>query len=82
MGFFDKIKEGLRKTRENVGSGFNSIIANFRKVDDEFLDELLEILITADVGFETAEEIIDQLRERAKLEKIEDPSSLDRKSVV
>ena len=76
MGFFDKIKEGLRKTRENVGSGFNSIIANFRKVDDEFLDELLEILITADVGFETAEEIIDQLRERAKLEKIEDPSSL------
>lgn len=76
MGFFDKIKEGLKRTRENVSSGFNSIIANFRKVDEEFLDELLELLITADVSFETAEEIINNLRERAKLEKIEDSQAL------
>ena len=51
MGFFDKIKEGLKRTRENVSSGFNSIIANFRKVDEEFLDELLELLITAAVSY-------------------------------
>ncbi len=76
MGFFDKIKAGLTKTKENIQNSLNSIFASFRKVDEEFLDELLELLILSDVGFETAESIIDELRQKAKLDKIEDANVL------
>lgn len=76
MGFFDKIKAGLKKTTDKISDGLNSIAANFRKVDEEFLDELLEVLIMADVGYETSQTIIDQLREKAKLEKIESTEQL------
>ncbi len=76
MGFFEKIKSGLTKTKENIQNGLNGIFANFRKVDEDFLDELLELLLLSDVGFETAEGIIDELRNRAKLEKIEDAENL------
>jgi len=76
MGLFDKIKQGLTKTKENIKEGLNGIFATFRKVDEEFLDELLEILILSDVGYETAEGIIDELRKRAALEKIEDAEKL------
>ena len=65
MGLFDKIK-----------SGFNSIFANFRKVDEDFLEELTDTLILADVGVETSEAIIDDLRQEAKLNKIEDTKTL------
>ena len=44
MGFFDKIKAGLTKTKENIQNSLNGIFATFRKVDEEFLDELLELL--------------------------------------
>lgn len=70
MGFFDKIKAGLKKTGDNIGSGFNSMFASFRKVDEELLEELQELLIMADVGYDTSERIIEELRRRAKLEKI------------
>ena len=63
MGFFDKIKQGLSKTKEGLGKSLNGIFAAFRKVDEDFLDELLETLILADVGVETAEKIIDSLRQ-------------------
>ena len=63
MGFFDKLKQGLIKTKINFG---------FKKVDEELLEELEENLIMADVGFETTEEIISNLREKIKKEKIED----------
>ncbi|MBQ1862731.1 MAG: signal recognition particle-docking protein FtsY [Clostridia bacterium] len=76
MGFFEKIKAGLSKTKENIQNSLNSIFASFRKVDEEFLDELLELLLLSDVGYETAEGIIDELRKRAKLEKIEDANTL------
>ena len=76
MGFFDKIKAGLTKTKENIQNSLHSIFASFRKVDEEFLDELLELLILSDVGFETAESIIDELRQKAKLDKIEDANVL------
>jgi fused signal recognition particle receptor len=76
MGFFDKIKAGLTKTKENIQNSLNGIFATFRKVDEEFLDELLELLLLSDVGFETAESIIDELRSKAKLEKIEDANVL------
>ena len=76
MGFFEKIKAGLKKTKENIGDSFNNMFSAFRKVDEEFLDELLENLIIADVGYETSQNIIDNLREKAKKEKIESAEDL------
>lgn len=76
MGFFDKIKEGLKKTKEGMSSSLDSLFMAFRKVDEEFLAELEEILIMSDVGVETSEEIINRLRERAKKSKIEDSEKL------
>ena len=76
MGFFDKLKSGLGKTRNSFNEKMNSIFSNFRKVDEELLEELEEILIMSDIGVETATEIISKLRERIKLEKIEDEESV------
>ncbi len=76
MGLLDKIKQGLSKTKNNISDGFNSIFANFRKVDEDLLDELLDLLLAADVGVETSETVIDTLRDTAKLKKIEDADSL------
>lgn len=76
MGFFSKIKEGLKKTRTSIGEGFNSVFSVFRKVDEDFLEELLELLIMADVGYETSERIIDELRKKAKLENLNDSESV------
>ena len=68
MSFFDKLKEGLSKTKNS----FNQVFSNFRKVDEELLEELEETLIMADIGAATSEKIISNLRNRVKLEKIED----------
>ena len=76
MGFFSKIKEGLKRTRTSIGEGFNSVFSVFRKVDEDFLEELLELLIMADVGYETSERIIDELRKKAKLENLNDSESV------
>ena len=71
MGFFDKLKQGLGKTRDSLNDKINSVFSNFRKVDEDLLEEL-EILIMSDIGVETATEIISKLRNRIKLEKITD----------
>lgn len=76
MGFFSKIKEGLKKTRTSIGDGFNAVFSVFKKVDEDFLEELLELLIMADVGYDTSERIIGELRKKAKLESINDPESV------
>ena len=76
MGLLDKIKQGLKKTKTSMSEGLNSIFSNFRKVDEEFLDELMDVLLMSDVGFETSEEIIDKLRSEAKLKKIESTEEL------
>lgn len=76
MGFFEKIKQGLKKTKESFSDGMNDIFSNFRKVDEDMLEELEEILIMSDVSFETAEDIISELRMRAKKEKIESGDEL------
>lgn len=81
MGFFSKIKESLSKTKQNISEGLNELFANFRKVDEEFLEELEEILLLADVGFETTEKIIEELRRVAKLEKIEEAEILKKRLV-
>lgn len=72
MSFFDKLKQGLTKTKEAISDKVNEVFSNFRKVDEELLDELEEALILSDVGAETSTKIVDNLRKRIKLEKIED----------
>ena len=76
MGFFEKIKQGLKRTKDSIGEGLNGIFATFRKVDEDLLEELEELLILADVGFETTEKIIDTLRDRAKKESIDSADQL------
>jgi len=71
MGFFDKLKNGLGKTRNNFSEKINSVFSSFRKVDEDFLEELEEILIMSDIGVETSTQIIDSLRVRIKKEKVE-----------
>lgn len=72
MGFFDKLKQGLNKTKESINEKINDVFSNFRKVDEGFLNELEEALIMSDIGIETSTKIISNLRERMKKEKIED----------
>ncbi len=72
MSFFDKLKAGLAKTKETITTKVNSVFSNFRKVDENLLEELEEALILSDVGVDTATKIVDDLRKRIKLEKIED----------
>ena len=76
MGFFDKLKIGLNKTRNSLNDKINSVFSSFRKVDEELLDELEEILIMSDIGVETATKIISSLRDRIKKEKIEDENDV------
>ena len=72
MGFFDKLKQGLTKTKESINGKINDVFSNFRKVDEEFLEELEEALIMSDIGIETSTKIISNLRDKMKKEKIED----------
>ena len=72
MGFFDKLKAGLGKTKDAVFGQINNVIKNCRKVDEDLLEELEEIMITADIGVETTERIIDDLRDRIKTDNIKD----------
>ena len=72
MGFFDKLKQGLSKTKESFNEKINNVFKNFRKVDEDLLDEIEEALIMSDVGMETSVKIIDNLRDKIKTEKIED----------
>lgn len=72
MGFFEKLKQGLSKTKNSFDEKINNVFSNFRKVDEELLEELEEALIMSDVGLETSTKIIANLRNRVKKEKIED----------
>ena len=72
MGFFDKLKQGLSKTKESFNEKIDNIFSNFRKVDEEFLEELEEALIMSDMGMPTSQKIINNLRTRMKKEKIEE----------
>lgn len=76
MGFFDKLKNGLGKTKQNINDKINNVFANFRKVDEELLDELEEALIMSDIGIETSTKIISELRNRIKKENIQDEEAI------
>lgn len=72
MGFFDKLKNGLGKTKSSINDKINNVFSVFRKVDEEMLEELEEVLVTSDIGMDTSIQMIDKLRNRIKREKIED----------
>lgn len=72
MSFFDKLKTGLGKTRNSLNEKMNNVFSSFRKVDEELLEELEEILIMSDIGVDTSTNIISNLRDRIKKEKITD----------
>ena len=72
MGFFDKLKNGLGKTKTSFNEKINDMFSNFRKVDEDFLEELEEILIMSDIGVETSSKIINNLRKTIKKENLKD----------
>lgn len=72
MSFFDKLKKGLNKTKESFDDKINGVFSNFRKVDEDFLEELEEILIMSDIGMDTSVKIVDNLRKKIKKENIKD----------
>lgn len=72
MGFFEKLKNGLKKTKEALMKPVNSLFSSYDKVDDEFFEELFDILVMSDVGVATSQEIIDRLKERLKEKKIKE----------
>lgn len=72
MGFFEKLKNGLKKTKEVLMKPVNSLFSSYDKVDDEFFEELFDILVMSDVGVATSQEIIDGLKERLKEKKIKE----------
>lgn len=71
MGFFDKLKSGLGKTKNSFGEKISNVFNSFKKVDEDFLEELEEVLIMSDIGMQTSVNIISQLRQRIKKEHIE-----------
>jgi len=72
MGFFDKLKNGMSKTKSSFEEKINNVFKSFKKVDEDFLDELEEILIMSDIGMNTSVNIINNLRQRLKKEKIQE----------
>ena len=76
MGFFDKIKQGLNKTRNAFIDSVNSVINSFTKIDEDLIEELEEILITSDLGANTASDVCDRLREKIKENRETDPSKI------
>ncbi len=76
MGFFSKIKEGLKKTRDSISNGVNGILNSFTKIDDELFEELEETLVMADVGVTTSTEICDRLRKKIKETGVTDPKEI------
>lgn len=75
-GFFAKLKEGLSKTKKNFTEQIENIIYAHRKIDDEFLEELEEILITSDMGVETTLDIIDYIKQEVKKNKVDDTGEI------
>ena len=72
-GFFSRLKEGLSKTRNNIVKGIDSVFSGFSSIDDEFYEELEEILIMGDIGVNAAGEILERLKQQVKENHIKEP---------
>lgn len=73
MGFFDKLKEGLKKTKNVITERIDQVLVSFGKIDEELFEELEEVLITSDVGAETSLRIIEDIKKKVKDNKVTDP---------
>ena len=73
MGFFEKLKAGLKKTKDSMMGKIERLLNSFTKIDEDLFEELEETLITSDIGVVTAEKICDELRSRVKAQGITDP---------
>ena len=71
-----KFKDGLTKTRDSFSGRVNELVSRYRKVDEDFFEELEEILIQADVGFDTVMTLIEELKMEVKRKNIQDPSEV------
>ena len=76
MGFFDRLKKGLTKTRENLTNKIEKLVIGYADIDDELLDELDETLIMADVGIETTERLMTAVRKGIRKKEINSPDDL------
>ena len=76
MGFFEKLKSGLGKTRESISEKVNSVFSVFTKIDEDFFEELEEALIMADMGAETATYIIGELESSVRKKGLSDPNDV------
>ncbi len=78
MGFFDKLKQGLFKTKNAIVGKIDSLMKKFVRIDEDLFDELEELLISADIGVNTTEEILDELRDTVKENRLKDPEDVKR----
>lgn len=76
MGFFEKLKQGLEKTRAGFSEKISGVLSAFTRVDEDLLEELEEALILCDMGVETSTMAIDSLREKIKQDRIKDPAQV------
>ena len=76
MGLFSKIKQGLIKTKNSIGDGIQSVINSFTKIDEDLFEELEEILVSSDIGFQTSENICQKLRAKVKEKGVTDPAEI------
>ena len=74
-GFFSRLKSGLKKTRDNIVNGIDSVFNGFSEIDDDFYEELEEILIMGDIGVNATSEIIDRLKAQVKAQHIKEPAA-------
>ena len=74
-GFFSRLKEGLTKTRNNIVSSIDAVFGGFSTIDEDFYEELEEILIMGDIGVNATEKILERLREQVKEKHIKEPAA-------
>ncbi len=76
MGFFEKLKDGLTKTRKGITERIDKVLVSFGKIDEDLFDELEEILITSDIGMDTSMKIINDIKAKVKQNKITNPAEV------
>jgi len=76
LGFFDRLKEGLNKTRKSISDRMDQLLSAFVRIDEDLFEELEELLVTSDIGIETVSKIISDIKEKIKLRRITDPSQI------
>ena len=76
MGLFDRLRTGLKKTRDSLRSRLESVINSFTKIDEELFEEIEEMLILSDIGVQSSMELTEALRDRIKTEGVTDPEAI------